>query len=331
MGRGDDKRLGVLALFAVLGCRAGEGGGFDFGEGGSTGVIDPTLGGSSSGTDETTGGSESSDGGEDESTDGGSEDEGTTGEPPPTVQCTTLDILVVVDNSDTMAEEQAKLTQALPQFIASVQSQLPDVMGSIHVGVLATDSPLFVTATPAATCTPYASGANWLAAGETLATELACATSLGVAGDPDERPMQMTIEALSPEQLGTEGFHDGFLREAGPLVIVLVTDEEDDLEPETEWGSEGDPADWVTAIAASKGGWVQDVVVLSLVGHDKPNACPEYQWNGVDGAELAPRLIEFTESFPRHAVGDPCAMEYTTFLNAAAAQVVEACGNYVEP
>lgn len=323
-----------MALVGLLGCRAGEGGGFDFGEGGdTTAAIDPTLTGSTTVPAETTDAAETDESGTEDdgsSSDGGSsEGDTSTGEPLPTVPCTTLDILVVVDNSDTMAEEQAKLTQALPPFVANLQTQLPDVMGSIHVGVLATDSPLFVTTTPAATCTPYASGANWLAAGETLATELACATALGTAGDPDERPMQMAIEALAPEMLGTEGFHDGFLREAGPLVIVVLTDEEDDFEEETEWGSEGDPADWVTAIAAPKGGYTQDVVVLSLVGHDKPNECPDYQWNGLDGAELAPRLVEFTESFERHALGDPCAVEYTTFLNDAAVQVVQACAEYV--
>jgi hypothetical protein len=336
MGRGDTTTLGrVIALAIAAGCSAGDDGDFEFGEAStgsaslatadsapaesdSTGAVDET---GSSGAEESSGGDESSGG------------ESSTGdEPLPTVQCTTLDIVVVIDNSDTMTEEQTKLTAAIGPFVAALQAQLPSVMDSIHVGVLSTDASAFVTSTPAATCTPYSSGASWMLYGPTLNTELACATALGVAGDPDERPMQMTIEAISPEAVGVDGPNEDFLREDGPLVIVLVTDEEDDFEEKTEWGSPGDPADWVDAIAARKGGYVEDVVVLSLVGIDKPNACPDYQWNGIDGAELAPRLAEFTESFPRHALGDVCAVDFGMFLNnAGVPQVVQACDNYVEP
>jgi hypothetical protein len=334
MGRGDTNGFsaGVLAL-ALAACKAGDDGDFEFGEG-STGPSPlttsetgtPATSGSDGADDSTDDGADESSGGD---TDGG--DESSTGEPLPTVPCTTLDILVVVDNSDTMTEEQAKIAMALGPFVTLAQSELPGVMGSIHVGVLSTDAPELVTSTPTAQCTPYASGASWMAYGDTLTTELACALALGVGGDADERPVQMTIEALAPEQIGLGGANQDFLREEGPLVVIFVTDEEDDFEPETEWGSSGDPADWVAAIAATKGGHEQDVVVLALVGTEKPNACPDYQWNGVDGAEIAPRLAELTESFPRHAVGDVCGAEYGTFLTGAVPQIVEACGNYVLP
>ena len=334
MGRGDTNGFSasVLALACVVGCKAGDDGEFDFGDG-STGPTMLTVGESGEVDTSSSGamGSTEDDGADESSGSDESGEESSTGEPLPTVPCTTLDILVVVDNSDTMTQEQAKLGTALAPFVALAQSQLPGVMSSIHVAVLTTDAPEFVTSTPLAQCTPYASGASWMAYGETLTTELACALALGVDGDADERPVQMTIEALAPERIGLGGVNEGFLREDGPLVIVLVTDEEDDFEAETEWGSTGDPADWVTAIAAAKGGYEQDVVVLSLVGTEKPNACPDEQWNGMDGAEIAPRLVELTESFPHHAVGDVCAAEYDTFFTAAVPQLVDACGSYVMP
>jgi len=147
-------------------------------------------------------------------------------------------------------------------------------------------------------------------------------------GDPDERPMQWAADALSPAMQGPGGFNGGFLREQGPLVVVVVTDEEDDLEAITQWGSPGDPADWVLAIAASQGGVVQNVIPLLLVGVEAPNACPN-PWNGIDGAEVAPRLAAFAESFPRNAVGDLCASEYTTFFNAAVPEIAAACAAWV--
>ncbi len=334
-GRGRTIGVAMIAPLFAASCFAGHDRGLGEASAGTgSSGITPAQSDTTAMADESSGlsnaGSSSEDGGEDGSSDGG--DSSTGHEPLPTVQCTTLDIVVVLDNSDTMTEEQTKLTSAIGPFFASLQQQLPSVMDSIHVGVLATDSALFVTSTPTAMCTPYSSGASWMAYGPTLDAELACATALGVAGDPDERPMQMTIEAIAPEAVGVDGPHEDFLREDGPLVILIVTDEEDDVEENTEWGSPGAPADWVSAIAANKGGYVEDVVVLSLVGVDKPNACPDDQWDGIDGAELAPRLAEFTESFPHHALGDVCAPDFGVFLsNAGVTQVVQACNNYVEP
>jgi hypothetical protein len=337
MGRGETHRVmaSVVALVLAGGCQAGDDGDFGFGEGstgpgplttattpGDTGSTGPADESGDSGGVETAGDSDESD---------ESGEESSTGEPPTVTPCTTIDILVVIDNSDTMAEEQAKLTAAIEPFVTLVGAQLPGVMGSIHVGVLSTDAPELVTSTPAATCIPYATGATWMAPGETLVTELACATALGIDGDPDERPMQNAAAAITPEMNGLDGANEGFLREEGPLVIILVTDEEDDFEEETEWGSPGDPPDWVEAIVATKDGWEQDVIVMSLIGTDKPNACPEFQWNGIEGAEIAPRLREFTETFPRHAVGDVCAPEYGTFLNGFVPSIVQACMNYVLP
>jgi hypothetical protein len=159
--------------------------------------------------------------------------------------------------------------------------------------------------------------------------ELGCASAQGTMGDPDERPIQRALESLAPELQGLGGANEGFLRESGPLVVVIVTDEEDDLEALTEWGSEGDPADWREAFAATQDGHAQDVVPLVLAGIASPNACPPFQWNGLEGAELAPRLWEFAESFPHHAVGDACAAEYVSFLNGAVPEVVDACNAWV--
>lgn len=334
----------VLAVTAAaaslgLGCEQGDDGDFDFGDT-LTGTTLPTVTttstvpttGTETGTgDATTGPSTDTDDATGETgTETGSTgtDDGSTTEPLQTEACTTLDVLVVIDNSDTMAEEQVRLGAALPPFLALLDQQLPGIMSSMRIAVITTDAPEFVTASPAMDCM-YASGTSYMTFGPDLMTELACATAVGTSGDPDERPMQMAIEALSPEMQGIDGANEGFLRETGPLVILFVTDEEDDFEAVTEWGSVGDPADWVDAIAATQDGQVHNVVPLSLVGHEPPNACPPYQWNHVDGAEIATRIIEFTEAFPRSGVGDLCAVEYTTFLNSAVTAVTTACNQWV--
>jgi hypothetical protein len=326
--------LCVGVVVALAGCNAG-GADDTFGFGteptsGASVTLTTTASGSegSSGTSTSTETGSESSSGLASSESGGGSSESSTGEIV-TEPCTTLDVLVVIDDSDSMAEEQAKLGAALGPFFTLIDGMLPGVMASIHVAVITTDAPQFVVANPTMACTPYASGMTWMAYGETLVTELACASAPGTMGDPDERPMQYAIEALSPELQALDAPNEGFLRESGPLVLIVVTDEEDDFEALTRWGSEGDPPDWVEAFAATQDGHPQDVIPLMLIGIDTPNACPPVQWNGLEGAELAPRLQAFAESFPHHGVGDACAAEYTTFLNGAVPAVVDACNAWV--
>ncbi len=316
----------------LLGCNAGGGDdGFNFatesrGPGGSSassgGTAESTSGGSTSPVT-TVADSSSSTGASSESDTG---DDG-----PPAVPCTAVDIVFVVDDSTPMLEEQIRLRAAATAFVQQLVASIPTLLDDLYIGVITTDDDLFVQANAEA-CGPYEGGNNWMVSSSTaLGTELDCALAVGVGGSPNERPIDMLTSALGDENLVPGGFHNGFLREEALLVVVLVTNEEDDFEIDTSWGSAGDPPEWVEAIAARKGGYEKDVVVLSLVGTEKPNACPDFQWDGTDGAQISPRLIEFTEAFPRGEVGDICAQEYATFLLGAVPGVTAACASYTPP
>ena len=265
-----------------------------------------------------------------DSSSGSGDSESSTGQVP-VVPCTGVDLVFVVDNSEPMLEEQVHLQGVALAFVQQIVAGIPSLTAGINIGVITTDDDLFVQANAAA-CGPYEGGNNWmLSSSSVLQTELDCALNVGVAGAANERPMDMLIGSLSDENLMPGGFHAGFLRDEALLVVVLATNEEDDFEKDTSWGSAGDPPDWVAAVAGRKGGYEKNVVVLSLIGIDKPNACPDFQWDGMEGAELSPRLQEFTESFPQGAVGDICAQEYATFLLGVVPGVVSACGNYSPP
>lgn len=252
-------------------------------------------------------------------------------EPAPELEtCAAVDVLFVVDNSDTMAEEQAKLLSSAGGFIGDAAALLP-ADTSFHVGVVTTDSYDMVRSGPEGQCNfavdeglGYAthSGALDLELGEALT----CAVDVGTQGDPNERPVEMALSALGPEAQLSDAVNGGFLREDAVLVVVVLTDEEDDFEAVTDWGSAGDPEDWANELSDIVYGVDERVVVVSLVGAQKPNACPEFQWNGQEGAELAPRLIEFTNSFAHGVVGDVCATSYTDVLSDAALEISAACG-----
>lgn len=331
-------RLGCcLAIgMLVVACGSDDGGRFDFNSGTGGTAVGPAGDGSGtmsgdtgSGSGDTAAEPENTADDDDGTGSSGTDTGGDETEDLPTSPCTSLDVVFVVDDSDTMAEEQVRLQTAAAAWIEQLNAQIPTVVDDVRIGVITTDDSGFATADAAGTPCAFASGAPWMTLGPTLGTELACALARGVAGDPDERPMDMLQAALADEALAPGGVHDGFLRDEGLLVVVLLTDEEDDLEQPTQWGSAGDPPDWVDALAAKKGGYARNVVAVSLIGHDKPNACPAFQWDGMEGAEIAPRLIEFTESFPQGAVGDVCAAEYSTFLTSILPGVAAACDQYV--
>jgi hypothetical protein len=291
-------------------------------------------------------------GGEDEEASGSSGGEGSTGEPAPAADdadastfdvgapdlpaegqpCDRVDMLFVIDNSASMADEQANLVASFPGFIAGIESILPS--SDYHVGVITTDDNEYnggscqrigalTTATGGemssdAQCGPYANGERFMTAADDLEQAFSCAAQVGVDGDGVERPMDAIAAALRPSEADLGKCNEWFLRDDALLVLVLITDEEDGDE------SVGDPESWRANLVAAKGD-EENVVVLSLVGHDKPNACIPEQWDGMAGAEIAPRLIEFTQSLPHGLVGDVCAPSYAEFFEQGIAGIADAC------
>jgi hypothetical protein len=252
--------------------------------------------------------------------------------------CGRVDVLFVIDNSASMADEQANLVASFPGFIGGIESILPST--DYHVGVITTDTNEFngttchrIGALTVATggeassnaqCGPFTDGNRFMTADDELDECFACAAQVGIDGAGLERPMDAISAALDPFGADLALCNAKFLREDALLVLVLITDEED------AGNSQGGPAEWKASVVAAKGDEEQ-VVVLSLLGHDKPNACIPEQWDGMDGAEIAPRLIEFTESFAHGEVGDVCAGSYAEFFQRGIEGIADACQVVVRP
>ncbi|MGH1345515.1 MAG: hypothetical protein ACRBN8_28380 [Nannocystales bacterium] len=247
--------------------------------------------------------------------------------------CDAVDLLFVIDNSGSMADEQANLIASVPGFIDGISDRL-GVHTDYHVGVVSTDEATFnadgcqeigalVTQTRGnlssdSDCGPYVDGASFMTPHDDLDSSFACAAQLGIDGNGIERPMDALDRALHPAQ-GVTACNDGFLRDEALLVVVLITDEEDDTE------SEGDPVAWYESVVAAKDGDEERVVVLSLVGHPKPNDCIPTQWTGMQGAEIATRILQFTSIFPYGYVGDICSADYEPFFTDATEHIDTVC------
>ena len=278
-------------------------------------------------------GDASSSGGEDPETTGWSFDVPPMPDPIEPGLCDAVDLLFVIDNSGSMADEQANLIASVPGFIDDITARL-GVSTDYHVGVVSTDEAEFnatgcqeigalVTRTGGdlssdTDCGPYVDGRTFMTPSDDLEASFACAARLGIDGNGLERPMDALVSALHPAD-AVMGCNQDFLRDEALLVIVLITDEEDFED------SAGGPVSWYESVVEAKGGDEERVVVLSLVGHPKPNDCIPTQWTGMMGAEIATRILQFTSIFPYGYVGDICSADYEPFFAEATDHIDTVC------
>jgi hypothetical protein len=265
--------------------------------------------------------------------------------------CKKVDLLFVIDNSGSMEDEQINLVNSFPAFIDQIQVQLADTEG-YHIGVISTDLYEFnegceaegamITATGGEgsseqSCGPFVEGHSYMTEMDDLEEAFSCAAQIGIDGDSDERGMQTMKAALSDEMNEPGGCNEGFLRDDALLVIVLITDEEDDHEvdgcnQDPYPGSQGEPAEWYADVVASKAGHEKNIVVLSLIGPPGPHPglCPGLDKcnGGKLGAEVGERIAEFTGMFTNGFIGRVCEPSYASFFEEAVAVIESACDEF---
>jgi hypothetical protein len=245
----------------------------------------------------------------------------------PIVPCTGVNFLFVVDNSVGMLDEQGRFQATVFAFVSQVAQQAISAMGNVSIGVITTDEPEFVVPT-GMDAVPYSSGANFMRwdplsadNNATMRAELEGAVAVGDGGDPNERPMDMLLEALTGET--SEGFNADFVEEDSLLVVVVVSDEEDDVEQPTLWGSEGEPDVWVDQLSMLKEGIRKDIAVFSIVPSNSAKGC-------ADDTD-ATRIKAFTDAFPTSGSHDVCQLDYSAFLLSQVQPVVDACNSFSPP
>ncbi len=284
-------------------------------------------------------------GGPDADTNEAPADEGMTAD-----ECTNVDILFVIDNSASMADQQDSLLASFEGFVAGIQANL-GFANSYHVGVVSSDAYYanvagctdvgdLITQTGgigSSNCVglPFTSGKHWMDQTEIdLTAKFKCVAKLGVGGADDEKVAASLLGAIAPANQDPGACNEGFSRLDSLLVLVLVTDEDDVAEPYmcdpddpfgpnpcTSEGSGGTPQEWYDTVIAYKANIPENVVVLALLGQELDNSC---------GAVPASKLIGFTNRFGANGfTGDVCAGSYDEFFSAALPVVDQACENFV--
>lgn len=155
-----------------------------------------------------------------------------------------LDLLFVIDNSGSMAQEHAALETRFPELISALAESL-GTLPDLHIGVVSSDMGTGAVDTGDARCNgsdrgrmhgascPALSGASFLTDvvgpnGDrlrnytgALGDAFACAADLGVDGCGFEQHLASMKAALSP------GINPGFLRESASLGVIFLADEDD--------------------------------------------------------------------------------------------------------
>lgn len=270
--------------------------------------------------------------------------------------CTKIDFLFVVDNSNSMGAEQALLTAALPGFITAIQAALPDT-SDYQIGVTKTDvfgfdndpnpdpqnpcpyvlGGLLSHATPDGQKTGtgpgcgFASGKNFMTAGPTLAQEFSCAASVGVKGNTGETQAAALLAAVGPELAAPGACNEAFLRPDALLVVIMITDEDDDWSP-PDADKQQNATAWSSALIAAKNNLPENVAFVLISGGDPrwPD-CKDISPNDFTGAAASPNLTALATSIPSHSLGNVCQAGYEDTLAAAIATIATACESFMPP
>jgi hypothetical protein len=263
--------------------------------------------------------------------------------PPPAAEkgCKNIDFLFVIDNSDSMDDEQENLARSFPGFVQVMQDELK--AKDFHIMVVGTggdreeaDEP---TLDPIECEEVQGAGRRRSEAGDDcgiqgglpfmtdsqpdLEATFSCVARVGTDGSAIEEPMDAVLEAISEDLNDPGRCNAGFLRDDAILVVTFITDEEDRR-------SRGTPEEWRSLLLNRKYDNPDALVMLGLVGD-----------NNVDGgllggpcrlldADGAPRLQSFVESLSG-VLGSVCAPDYSPFFGTAVSTIDSACDEFVPP
>jgi hypothetical protein len=262
-------------------------------------------------------------------------------------QCNKMDIVFIVDDSGSMAEEQSNLASNFPMF-ASVLSGFTTPDGEhidFRVAVTTTGRDMDYTISFGGTNLPqHESGDNGAFRAEcgmqkkfiepsdaNMGTTLACRANVGTSGPSYEMPLLMSKWALSERV--ADGTNANFLRPDALLGLVYLTDENDSSTTENNWtiGATGgdpppnwQPQDQITFLDQLKGNrskWAAGVIAGD-------GDCTSSFGDAVD----ATRLKEFVtlangNGTTQATFSSICAGDLTTALTNILANFQNACGN----
>jgi hypothetical protein len=179
--------------------------------------------------------------GSDASGDGGGGDDGSgdDGSGEIAAACKHVDVVIAVDNSGSMQEEKQQLRDiAFPGFAAALV-HIAGGLDDFRVGVLdACNTPASFHTRGASGACNFAGGNAWIdSSSPNLVSEFKCVGDVDSSdaqcsgSNDDEQPASAAATALEPAWIGAGQPNAGFLRDDALLVVVAITDEDEQPVP----------------------------------------------------------------------------------------------------
>lgn len=305
---------GACASFATAACGGGSADDNGFG----------SSGGSSGGASGSSGGASGSGGLLGSSGSSGGADSGT----PKVDECKKMDIVFVVDNSGSMAQEQQNLAANFPKFVQVINDYKTKSGEQLEyrVAVTTTDDGKEAgkfNATRAGSapngCSP-GPARPWLERADgDVAGAFSCRAQFGTNGDNIERPLESMLLSVTTSATANSAAGSPFIREDALLAFVIITDED-------EGGTENKPKRPVDEYAAEfdkvkgeRGRWAS-----AVIAGEKQCSSP-----GLGSAAEAKRLKSFITDVGKNGVfASICSGDLTDGLTQALTKFNEACKDF---
>lgn len=160
---------------------------------------------------------------------------------PPPIECNKMDLVFVIDNSQSMVEEQQNLVVNFPNFI-KVLNEYKTQKGEeldYRVAITSTDDVkdqgVFTKSRglgPDQSCNPGPNLDPWLERSPDISSFFSCRAQLGTLGTNIERPLEaayLALTARGPDGDGRnmKGGTVPFIRESALLGLIIITDEDE--------------------------------------------------------------------------------------------------------
>lgn len=241
-------------------------------------------------------------------------------------ECSKMDIVFAVDNSNSMKEEQDNLAANFPKFVNVIDSYKTKSGQALDYRIAVTtsdDKGKFLSARgpgAIAGCNPGPKKA-WLERTDgTVADFFACRAEVGTGGSSTERPIENIL--LGVRERVADGTNAGFVRDDALLAIVILTDE-DEGSKEGAGNLARPMADYPPAfdtIKSGRGRWA-----AAAIAGPGPGDCT----SSFGAAAEAKRVHGFTDSAGQNGVfSSICAGDLTEGLTKALATFDQACKNF---
>ena len=276
--------------------------------------------------------------------DGPPDDDGTGGGGATTPQqCNQIDLVFVIDDSGSMGEEQDNLRANFPGFISVIDDYQTDSGEPLDYRIAVTTSgrDLHYTVATPEVCVPgigcvdppdvesRENGDNgefkqkcdmsrrWIERGDADVTDtFSCAARVGTGGPSIEMPLYTTELALTERM--NDGSNAGFLREDALLVVVAITDEDEQPTPDNKTADQ-----LYNELVAVKGD-VNNVVFLGIGGG---SSCTG-PYGSADNAQKLHNVADLFIAQERGVWWDLCQGNLGAGLDEALQVIETACDEF---